>query len=77
VSFRIQILEGQLVLSNGPWLLGGISGQDFYGTVPRYYLAQAGKGIVAPGVTLWPPLPDPITKVFRYIRLPSFSAPRD
>lgn len=29
VSFRIPILEGHLVLSNGPWLLGGISGQSF------------------------------------------------
>jgi len=71
VSFRIPILEGHLVLSNGPWLLGGISGQSFMVQSRGTTQPRAGKGVVAPGVTLWPPLPDPVTKVIRYIRLPS------
>ena len=57
VSFRIPILEGHLVLSNGPWLLGGISGQSFMIQSRGTTQPRAGKGVVAPGVTLWPPLP--------------------
>jgi hypothetical protein len=71
VSFRIPILEGHLVLSNRPWLLGGISGQSFMVQSRGTTQPRVGKGVVAPGVTLWPSLPDPVTKVFSYIRLPS------